>query len=167
MNLNNIPFGELEAFNVVVETPKGSTEKYAYEPELGAIKVSRVLYDGLAFPFNYGFVARTETYDGGFLDAFVISTHPITTGTIVTCRAVGMLEFMDEGKQDHKIIAVPLSDERLNNLQEIGDLSASDKELVASFYSQAAKQWSRDMQIQGFADKSKAKKELLRTQILD
>lgn len=165
--MKHLPFGELDAFNVVIEVPKGGAKKYAYDSELDAIKLSRVLYDGLTFPFNYGFVARTENHDGGHLDAFVIATHPITRGTVVVCRAVGMVELNDHGKPDHKILAVPLSERRLEHIQEIGDVLDSDRQSILNFYLGVSKQWDRTMHLKGFVGKIAARKELLRTQILD
>lgn len=165
--MKKIPFGELDAFNVVVEVPQGGAKKYAYDSDLGAIKLSRVLYDGLTFPLNYGFVGRTETHDGGNLDAFIISTHPITRGTVVVCRAVGMAEFEDHGKQDHKILAVPLNETRLSHIRDIDDVAAADKDNITKFYEAAAKQWDRAMHLRAFVNKTAARKELLRTQILE
>ncbi|MDE2311737.1 MAG: inorganic diphosphatase [Patescibacteria group bacterium] len=161
--IKKIPFGRPEAFNVVVEVAAGGSKKYAYDGEIGAIKLSRVLYDGLKFPFNYGFVAATENYDGGHLDAFIFSTHPLMAGMVAQCRAVGMLQLIDHGKPDHKILAVPLAENRLDRLQDIGDVPIGDKQKILDFYRAAASQWDRSIQIEGFADKIAAKKELLRT----
>ncbi|MDR3643243.1 MAG: inorganic diphosphatase [Candidatus Doudnabacteria bacterium] len=158
-----IPFGEVEAFNAVIEVPQGEMKKYAYDPELGSIKLTRVLYDGIKFPFNYGFVAGTENHDGGHLDVFVISTHAITRGTVVVCRAIGVMEMEDQGKPDHKIIAVPNTETRLANLKDIKDFEESEREKISLFYRSAAEQWGLAIKLLGFADKAKAKKELLRT----
>lgn len=150
---------------MVVEVSMGGLKKYAYDSEMDAIKLSRVLYDGLQFPFNYGFVPQTESRDGDHLDAFIISSEPITRGTVVECRAVGVLEVTDNGKSDPKIIAIPVIASRMKNIQDIGDLPQADKNKLLEFYKEAGKQWDREMTVEGFSDKAKARKELLRTQI--
>lgn len=150
---------------MVVEVSMNGLKKYAYDSEMDAIKLNRVLYDGLKFPFNYGFVPQTEGRDGDHLDAFIISTHPITRSTVVQCRAIGVLEITDHGKHDPKIIAIPISENRFKNIQDIGDLPLADKDKLLNFYEQAGLQWDREMKAEGFSDKAKARKELLRTQI--
>jgi inorganic pyrophosphatase len=167
MSLKNVPFGEIEAFNVIVEVPTGSQKKYAYDSTWDAIKLTRVLYDEVKFPLNYGCVAETEGGDGENLDVFVISTHPISRGTVVTCRAVGMMDVIDRGKEDHKIIAVPLSEPRLRHIQELEDVPENYINALKSFFAELVKQWHKDIVIKGFFDKKRARKELLRTQILD
>ncbi len=161
--ISKIPFGDPESFNVIIEVSKGGAKKYAYDSEMEAVKLKRVLYDCLVFPFNYGFVAQTESGDGRHLDAFVLSTHPLTHGTVVSCRAIGMLKMVDRSKQDNKIIAVPVMENRLENIQDIGDWPQTEQQKIIDFYNTAAAQWDSSIQLNGFEGKEAAKKELLRT----
>ncbi|MCL5667387.1 MAG: inorganic diphosphatase [Patescibacteria group bacterium] len=167
MPFQKVPFGEIEAFNVVIEVPTGSAKKYAYDPEMDALKLSQVLYDNVGFPFNYGYVAETESGDGENLDAFVLSTHPLATGTVVTCRAIGLIELIDRGQEDHKVIAVPLSEHRFDKILDIKDLPVEHIPAFEDFYRKASAQWKKDIQVKGFFGRDRAVKELLRTQILD
>ena len=76
---------------VVVETPRNSTLKYKFDPELGAFTVGRQLAVGLAYPYAWGFVPGTKAEDGDPLDAMVlhsVGTHP---GMVLPCRALGLI----------------------------------------------------------------------------
>jgi inorganic pyrophosphatase len=126
-----------------------------------------VLYDEVRFPFNYGFVAQTESGDGENLDAFVLSTHPISRGTMVVCRPVGMIELIDRGKEDHKIIAVLNNEPKWSDVQDMKDLPVEYVTMFEEFYKELARQWHHDIKITGFFGKDRAKKELLRTQNFD
>lgn len=163
MTINKISFGEVNAFNVIIEVSEGGAKKYAYDREMETFKLSRLLYDGLVMPFNYGFVAQTENADGNHLDAFILCTHPLSRGIVATCRTIGMLKMNDRGKQDNKIIAVPLSEIRMEYLQDITDWPETEQEKILNFYRQASVQWGSTIELLGFVNKEAAKKELLRT----
>jgi inorganic pyrophosphatase len=163
MSLKNVPFGQAKAFNAVVEVPAGGQKKYEYDQEYDAIKLDAMLYDGLKFPFNYGYVPETESGDGEPLDVFILSTQPISRGTVVPTRPVGMIELIDSGKQDYKIIGVPLSETRMENIQDIKDLPPEYERALRDFYEHLPEQRGREMKILGFVGKEQAIKELLRT----
>lgn len=167
MSLSKVPFGELEAFNAVIEIPAGSQKKYAYDQDLDVMRLSRILYNGTKFPFNYGHVAQTKADDGDAVDVFVISTHPISRGTVVMVRPIGMVAVEDRGKNDHKILAIPLSEHRLQQYQTLDDLPAEFLNQLKQFYLEAAEQWEEEIKVKGFFGKEKAVKELLRTQVLE
>lgn len=84
--------GPESTVHVVVESPKGATAKFKYEPALGAFGYSRSLAAGVSYPFDWGFVPSTRAEDGDPLDGMVLNDLPTSTGTIVRCRAVGLLE---------------------------------------------------------------------------
>lgn len=166
MSFRKVPFGEIHAFNVVVEVPAGGQKKYEYDAEIDAIKLGEILYGDLRFPFNYGHVPKTLAGDNHLLDAFVLSTYPITTGTVVECRAVGLLEVVDRGKRDNKILAVPVKEPRFKSVQSLADVGAEVLEKLKAFYQALPLAWQRDIQLLGFKDKDSAVKELLLTQEL-
>ena len=166
MSFKKVPFGDTKAFNVVVEVPAGGQKKYEYDSEMDAIKLGEVLYGEIKFPFNYGHVPKTLAGDNDLLDAFVISTYPITTGTVVECRAVGLLEVNDRGKRDNKILAIPVSEAQFGNIQDVADIPEADIEKVKEFYLQISKAWNRQIDLLSVKDKEAAVKELLLTQEL-
>lgn len=160
MSFKNVPFGEIDAFNVVVEVPTGGQKKYEYDPELNAIKLDKVLYGQEKFPLNYGHVAGTFAQDNSLLDAFVFSTYPITTGTVVPCRTIGILKVVDEGKKDDKILAVPLAETALKSLQDISDIPKDQVKAFEDFYQFLPQSWDKEIKFVGFQGKAEAKKEL-------
>ena len=166
MPFKDVPFGDAKTFNVVVEVPAGGQKKYEYDSEMDAIKLGEVLYGDLSFPFNYGHVPKTLAGDNDLLDAFVISSYPITTGTVVQCRAVGLLEVMDRGRRDNKILAIPVNDTRFDHIQNIEDVPEGDKEKFRAFYTALPTAWNREITLVGIKNKEAAAKELLLTQEL-
>jgi inorganic pyrophosphatase len=89
---------ELEAFhdegelNVIIETPKGSRNKFNYDEATGLFKLGGVLPAGAAFPFDFGFVPSTLGGDGDPLDVLVLMDEPAFAGCLVGVRAVGVIE---------------------------------------------------------------------------
>ena len=162
MNLNNIPLGMPEEFNVLVEIPAGSANKYEYDETLQATKLDYVFRDGLCFPFNYGFVPHTKAEDNDPLDAIVLSSYPIQPNTIVTVRPIGILRLKDRGEQDNKLITVPLVDSISDKLKSIADLNNKEKEGIIAFFKEVGVQKNKTMDIEGFFDRDEAMAEIVR-----
>lgn len=80
------------ALRVVIETPRGSRNKYAYDPGAKALSLSRVLPAGMAFPFDFGFLPQTRAPDGDPLDVVVLMEDPVVPGCVVDCRLLGVIE---------------------------------------------------------------------------
>ncbi|MBY0473375.1 inorganic diphosphatase [Patescibacteria group bacterium] len=126
MNLwHDVPLGDKvpEEINVIIEVPKGSHNKYEIDKETGLIKLDRANYSDAAFPYDYGFVPQTLWDDGDALDVIVLTTYPLDPGILVTVRPVGVMEMVDTGESDFKIIAVPVDDKRWDDVQDIGDVN--------------------------------------------
>jgi len=98
------------AFPVVIEIPKGSTNKYELDKATGLLRLDRVLYSAVHYPADYGFVPRTFCDDGDPLDALVLGQEPVYPLTIVAARAVGVMRMRDEKGIDDKIVAVSVRD---------------------------------------------------------
>ena len=98
------------AFPVIVEIPKGSTNKYELDKETGLLRLDRVLYSAVHYPADYGFIPRTYCGDGDPLDALVLGQEPVYPLTIVEARAVGVMRMRDEKGVDDKIVAVSVRD---------------------------------------------------------
>jgi inorganic pyrophosphatase len=97
-------------FPVVVEIPKGSTNKYELDKDTGLLRLDRALYSAVHYPADYGFVPRTYCDDGDPLDALVLGQEPVFPLTIVEARAVGVMRMRDEKGIDDKIVAVSVRD---------------------------------------------------------
>lgn len=160
MTYKNLPFGTAEKFNVVIEIPKGSRNKYEYDPELDAIKLEWVFTGGFNFVSDYGFVPQTLGGDGDPLDVFVLTSHPLEQGTVVDCRAIGMIEVLDRGEVDNKLLAVPVVDQKYSKVRELTDLDFDYEKEFREFLAELARQKDKIMEVKGFKGSDGAIKEL-------
>src|SRR6185436_16512750 len=111
MNLwHDIPLGDdaPNEINVIIEIPKGSPNKYEIDKETGLIKLDRANYSAAPYPVDYGFAPQTLWDDGDALDVIVLSTFPLAPGILVNARPVAIMEMIDGGDSDYKVIAVPV-----------------------------------------------------------
>ena len=122
--------------NVLVEIPKGSSQKYEYDEELGAIKLDRALYSPMYFPFEYGAINNTLAEDGDPMDVVLLTTFPTFPGCIVESEIIGYLEMEDEAGIDTKIIAVPKAkiDPRTAHIKSIDDIPEHQKKEIREFF---------------------------------
>ena len=163
MSLKDIPFGEAEVFNVVIEITKGSQDKYEYDEKLDVIKLDRVLYGSQRFPANYGFIPETRAEDGDHSDALVFSTNPLMCGSVVSARAIGIMEMIDSGEVDHKILVVPVADPRFKEILALKDISSHVLAEIKNFFETYKVLQGKTVEIKGFGDKAKALAELEKT----
>ena len=136
MNLNNIPLGKdaPEKFNVIIEIPRGSSNKYEIDKETGLIRLDRVMYSPVYYPLDYGFLPETHWHDGDPVDALVLTTHPLLPGVLVEVKPIGMLEMTDDGDRDEKIVCVATKDPRYAEFNDITDLGEHMRKEIAHFY---------------------------------
>lgn len=163
MSLKDVPFGSPEEFNVVVEIPKGSQDKYEYDEKLDAIRLDRVLYGSQRFPFNYGFVPQTRAEDGDHTDALILSTNAFYPGTVVACRPIGFMEMIDTGEKDNKILAVPVDDPRYKDMKELEDIPEHVRKEIQNFFETYKVLQGKKVEVKGFEGKNRALKELKNT----
>jgi inorganic pyrophosphatase len=109
-------------FDVLVEIPKGSRNKYEVDHESGRIRLDRTLFTSTAYPADYGFIEGTLGLDGDPLDALVLVSEPTFPGCLIRCRAVGMFRMTDEAGGDDKVLCVPASDIRRDHVRDITDV---------------------------------------------
>jgi inorganic pyrophosphatase len=112
---------------VIIEVPSGSQNKIEYDVDKESFVVNRVLSTKLSFPFNYGFIPETWSTDDDPLDAVVISSGSIPTGSQIKTRVVGLLSTTDQDGPDSKIITVPIS-EKDPVISKINNIDALDKQ---------------------------------------
>lgn len=113
-----------DEFVAVIEIPKGSKKKYELDKETGMIILDRVLRTATHYPCSYGFIPRTLSEDHDPLDVMVICSETLDPNTLVKCRPVGLIEMIDKGEKDEKIIAVAANDPYVNQYQDIDDVPA-------------------------------------------
>ncbi len=113
-----------EEFLCVVEISKGSKTKYELDKETGYIILDRVLYTSTHYPANYGFIPRTYGDDGDPLDVLLMCSESLAPLTLVRAYPIGVISMMDNGRNDEKIIAIPVTDPNYNMFKDISDLPA-------------------------------------------
>lgn len=111
--------------NVVVEIPQGSNHKIEWNRDLAVMQLDRVEPAIFAKPTNYGFIPQTLDEDGDELDALIITDQPLATGVFLEAKIIGVLEFVDDGEVDDKVIVVPADDRNTGNaINSLDDLPA-------------------------------------------
>ena len=119
------PFADEEKgiVNSIIEVSAGSINKYELITESGQLKLDRVGYSSLAYPFTYGAIPMTWDYDGDPLDVELVNiTEPLLPGALVELRVIGVMKFTDGGEVDDKIIAVIADDKRNDHITDIAQL---------------------------------------------
>jgi inorganic pyrophosphatase len=149
MDLSKLPPSTPEEFTVVIEIPRGSQNKYEYDEPSGTFVLDFVFKD-LAFIENYGFIPGTHAGDGDTLDVFVVTPQPLLQGAVIRCRTVGVLETLDRGEVDNKIIAVPVvgSEEPIPTERKFREWF--------DFYQEVARQKQKTIEIIGLKDEQAA-----------
>ena len=137
MNIDKIAYGEIpDKINVVIEIPFGSNIKYEVDKDSGSVVVDRVLYSAMFFPANYGFIPNTLAKDGDPVDILVLNEYPLQAGSVIKCRAIGVLIMEDEAGMDEKILAVPDSkiDPTFKDIQSLEDLPKAKLDKIKNFF---------------------------------
>ncbi len=157
MNLwHDIEPGSKEAMNVIVEINKGSKNKYEVDKATGLIALDRVAHTAQDFPFDYGFVPRSLWHDGDPLDVIVLTTYPLMPGILVRVRPVAIMNMIDSGEGDDKIIAVPVDDPRFETLKDLSDINPHTVKEIEHFYSTYKKLQNKVVEVTGFKGKAEA-----------
>jgi inorganic pyrophosphatase len=129
------PFVEEDVVNVIVEINPGTINKYEVITESGQLKLDRVGYSSLSYPFAYGAIPQTWDYDGDPLDVEIVNVvEPLVNGCLVEARVIGVMKFEDGGEVDDKIIAVLKDDRRSDHIKSLEDLGKQFKEETTYFW---------------------------------
>ena len=121
-------------YDVVIEIPKGSRNKYEVDHETGRVYLDRVLFTSFVYPTDYGFFENTLGDDGDPLDALVLIECPVFPGVGVKVRPVAVLNMSDEAGGDEKIIAVPYKDPRWQHIQDVNDIPEQTRKEIEHFF---------------------------------
>lgn len=161
MNLwHDVPLGDNapKEINVIIETPKGSPNKYEIDKEMGLIRLDRANYSAAAFPADYGYAPQTLWDDGDALDVIVLATFPIPSGILVKVRPVAVMEMIDTGESDYKVIAVPVDDRRWDDVNDLADVNKHTLKEIQHFFEtyKALKGKAAVVEVKGFKDKTEA-----------
>jgi len=152
-----------DVINVVIEIQKGSVNKYELDKKTGKIFLDRVNGTAsLGYPADYGYVPDTLCEDGDPLDALLIIDESVLPGIVVPARPIRVLNMVDDGEADEKLICVASDDVTKSHINSLEDLGSNFKPMMEHFYSQY-KAWKKDWQgspvsFNGWGDANEAKK---------
>lgn len=166
MNLwHEVPLGEKapKEFNIIIEIPRGSANKYEVDKATGLIKLDRVSYSAMYYPMDYGFAPQTYWYDDDPLDVLMLSTHPLLPGILVAVRAIGGLQMIDSGEKDDKIIAVPVEDPRFKDFRDLEDIPAHVQEELKHFFETYKELQKKEVKVNGFYGAKQAEETVLKS----
>ena len=113
-----------ETFDVLIEIPKGSRNKYEYDFNLKKVRYDRMIFSSMMYPADYGFIPNTLAQDSDPLDVLVLVSEPTFPGIVMEVKPIGVFHMADEKGPDEKIICVPVSDPIWNRLNDLGDINA-------------------------------------------
>ena len=135
MDLSRIPAQpEPGLINVLVEIPAGSKNKYEFDKDMQAFILDRVLFASVQYPYDYGFIPNTLADDGDPLDGMVMMDQPTFPGCVIAARPIGMLEMIDGGDRDEKILCVPAEDPRYAGVKTLADVAPHRLDEIAEFF---------------------------------
>jgi inorganic pyrophosphatase len=149
-------FADGDAIHVVVESPRGSALKFKYDPELGAIGLSRPLPQGLVYPHDWGFVPSTRAEDGDPLDAMIAWDGISYPGVVIACRPIGVLLIEQTNKESGKrerndrLAVLPVDAPRWDGVKSIDDLGKRVRLELEHFFLAAVEFEGKDLSLLGW-----------------
>lgn len=156
--LHDITPGDIPStINVIIEINKGSKNKYELDKETGLIKLDRVMHTSQDYPFDYGFVPQTHWHDGDPLDVVLLTTYPLIPGLLVEARPVAVIDMIDGGESDAKIVAVPVGDPRFNKVISLKDVNEHTLKEIEHFFLTYKQVQKKVVTISGIRDVEDAK----------
>jgi inorganic pyrophosphatase len=133
------PFADDEgAIHIIIDTPRGSRNKFKWDKKLGVLKLSHILTAGAVFPFDFGFVPGTRGADGDALDVLVLTDEPLVSLCLVRARLIGVIEAeqTEDGKtfRNDRMLAVTASSRLYAKVRELDDLPPTLVEQLEQFF---------------------------------
>jgi inorganic pyrophosphatase len=141
-----------------IEIPKGSRNKYEWDPELKAIKLNRFLFSSVVYPTDYGFITDTLGEQGEELDAMVCVNAPTFPGCLIEVRAIGVLRMDDEEGRSDKLVCVPHDDPAWDEVEDIDGLPSQLRVEIEHFYSMYKQPEGKDVEVHGWEDREAAER---------
>lgn len=148
---------ESKTFDVLIEIPKGSRNKYEYDFELKKIRFDRMLYSSMMYPADYGFMPETLALDGDPLDVLVLVTEPTFPGCVMEIKPIGVFHMADEKGPDEKIICVPVSDPIANKMNDLSDVNPHIVKEIEHFFKVYKDLENKKVEVGGWGNAAEAK----------
>jgi inorganic pyrophosphatase len=149
--------------NVVIETARDSRTKLAYDPERGTFVVKMVLPQGMSFPFDFGFIPSTLAGDGDPLDVLVLMDEPVSAGTIVPARLVGVIEAVQTEKDgtsetNDRLIGVAATHDLYAKVNKLADVPKAVTSQIEQFFISYNEQEGKRFEPKGRHGRKRAEK---------
>jgi inorganic pyrophosphatase len=150
---------------VLIETPRGCRNKYKLDEETGRIKLSKVMPEGMVFPYDFGLFPGTEGDDDDPLDVLMLHDEPTFPGCQVDCRLIGVLRAHQkdangkEGRND-RVIAVAEASVLYASINELADVEPKVVKQIEEFFVNYQKVRSVEITLIGRGGSAEAKQKL-------
>jgi inorganic pyrophosphatase len=144
-------------FDVLIEIPKGSRNKYEYDFTLHKIRFDRTLFSSMMYPGDYGFIPETLALDKDPLDVLVLCTEPTFPMVVVEVKPIGVFHMTDEKGPDEKIICVPISDPIWSKRNDISDVNPHRLKEIEHFFQVYKDLEEKKVDVGGWGDVHEAK----------
>ena len=151
----------MQSITAIVETPKGSHQKYNWDEDLRLFKLAKILPAGLVFPFDFGFIPGTKGEDGDPLDVIIVSEVKSFTGCCMDCRIIGAItanqtERDGETVRNDRFLAVPEVSELFKDVLSFNDLPVDILKQLEAFFENYNNQAGKEFQPLGRIDADEA-----------
>jgi inorganic pyrophosphatase len=152
--------GEQGLVNAIIETPRDTRLKFAFEHEFGIFKLKQVLADGLQWPYDYGFIPQTLAGDGDPLDVLVLTDIPTFTGCLVACRILGLVRLEKDGEENDRVLAAPEKQRGVaqasDGFEDVDDIPKETLESISRFLIEYSEEQGHCIEFKGVKSKKKA-----------
>jgi len=135
---------------MIVEIPKGSSNKYEYDADLQLFRVDRPLYMPLNYPGEYGFIPGTLSEDGDPLDILSLVNQPSYPGVVLLARPLGLLDLVDRGRRDEKVLAVADTDPRFDEIRSVDQEWSHSLREIEEFFAIYKKLEGKQVNVHGW-----------------
>lgn len=165
-NYLNLPVGpnSPDVVNAIIEIPRDGVTKYEYDKTLHVFRVDRNLFSPVHYPGDYGFIPSTLGDDGDPLDVLVLVDTPSFPGCLQEVRPIGVLDMVDQGQGDEKIIAVGIGNPRYKDVNDYSDIYPHILKEITHFFSIYKDLENKNVEVRGFRDAEYAKSVILQAQ---
>ena len=155
-----LPAGERapDEINVIVEIASGSRNKYEYDKSLDIFRLDRALHSPIFYPGDYGFVPRTLALDDDPLDVLILVSEPTFSGCLVAARPIGLLKMIDDGKEDDKVLAVPVGEPDYADIHNFTQVFAHQLRKISHFFETYKTLEGKQTSTGGWADAADARR---------
>jgi inorganic pyrophosphatase len=165
-NYLELPIGSNspEVINAVIEIPYEGSNKYEYDKELHVFRLDRNLYSPVHYPGDYGFIPSTLADDGDPLDVLVLVDAPSFSGCVMEVRPIGILEMLDQGLRDEKVLCVGKNNPRYKDVWNFSEIYPHMLREITHFFAIYKDLEGKRVEVKGWRDASFARTKVAEAQ---